>query len=170
MGAEFRRTGCRPAIPLPHLCMMKRSRSISPRMPCSGPNSATSFTPGACASRSIVVRPFRSDPRVICDQSDALAREWRKILRLQHVDSGECVRAALRQAVDDRTAAQRRRCFARSVEVDAAAAPRFSSAATVVATFDAQRTKSSGACKDARCWPAGSCTSCSPDRATRKCP
>jgi len=33
-----------------------------PRMPCSGPNSAVSFTPGAWKSRSIVLVPFLSRP------------------------------------------------------------------------------------------------------------
>ena len=36
--------------------------SASPRMPCSGLNSATSVTPGACASRSIVLAPSRERP------------------------------------------------------------------------------------------------------------
>ena len=34
----------------------------SPRMPCSGPYSAVSFTPGALNSRSMVLVPFRSRP------------------------------------------------------------------------------------------------------------
>jgi len=36
--------------------------STAPRMPCSNANSAVSRTPGACASRSIVLRPARSRP------------------------------------------------------------------------------------------------------------
>ncbi len=58
-------------------------------MPCSGLNSATSVTPGARASRSIVLTPSRERPGLIRQQADALAAQPREAFGREHVDAGQ---------------------------------------------------------------------------------
>ena len=67
--------------------------STAPRIPCSGLNNATSFTPGACASKSIVLRRLPIDSRLIGDQPDALPSQRREVLRFKHINSRQSVSA-----------------------------------------------------------------------------
>ena len=58
-------------------------------MPCSGLNSAASVTPGACASRSIVLSPLARSAGLVRQQADALAAQPRELLGGEHVDAGQ---------------------------------------------------------------------------------
>ena len=60
-----------------------------PRRPCSGPNSAHELTSGAPYSRSMVLRPARSRPRVVGEQSDALAADQLERVAQQHLHTGQ---------------------------------------------------------------------------------
>ena len=71
------------------------SSSSTPRMPCSGLKSATSVTPGALCSRSMVGVPSRGAAGVVGEQADACGPAARaNPSRGQHVDAGEHRRAA----------------------------------------------------------------------------
>ena len=58
-------------------------------MPCSGLKSATSCTPGALCSTSIVARAVGRTAGVVGDQADALALERREAVAREDVDAGQ---------------------------------------------------------------------------------
>ena len=62
-------------------------------MPCSGLNSATSFTSFAPCSRSIVVAPSRARPVWFVTRPTRLPCERREALAAQHVDARSCTGA-----------------------------------------------------------------------------